>query len=272
MQLVTPGPSRYAVCHVLAVESIRYSEVLASAVDTILLDCVCARCGSNQLTLTGSWVQRAVHTASAYGRIAVRLACCRICRSRERILPCNLLPGKVNDVTNVVDAVMEADRGTAITAVARAHDVSPACLRQWIRGLPPRVLDLAPLFRHRAILVRDSPPEPSVLVRFWAFVTRSDPDVHPSALSPLLSFGSRTEKEESACQVLVLLVERAGSVLAIARLGAELFSQAVLLFRGGAGRRQSRRWSGRRRPATCPGVLGSGCGPHRQGRPGPERG
>jgi hypothetical protein len=194
--------------------------------------CVCARCGSDQLSLTGSRVKRSVHSSSGYGWLGVGLARCRQCRARERVLPCDLLPGKVHDVEMVFGAVAEVHQGQAIAAVARRRAVSAACVRKWIGGLVQRVLDRVRLYRHRALLVRGAPLEPAVLVRFWIFVGRARPDLTAESLSALFPLGLETPERTRALHALFVVIARSGGVNATARRGAELFSQAVLLFRG----------------------------------------
>ena len=90
------------LAHVLAVQSTRYREALASTSDEVLAGCVCARCSGTDLHLTNSWVSRGVNTSAGFGYLMVRLARCRTCNARERVLPCDVLPGKTNDVGGCV--------------------------------------------------------------------------------------------------------------------------------------------------------------------------
>ncbi len=55
---------RYVVVHVLAVESSKYQEALASRGSAILYGQICARCGSCDLVLTNSWLQRGLQTTA----------------------------------------------------------------------------------------------------------------------------------------------------------------------------------------------------------------
>jgi hypothetical protein len=94
------------LAHVLTIDSTQYGEVIATASSSILTGCVCASCGSNALVLTGSFVFRGLQSgADNYRQIQIRLARCTVCKHRERILPCDVLPGKVNGAGNIFGAL-----------------------------------------------------------------------------------------------------------------------------------------------------------------------
>jgi hypothetical protein len=92
------------VVFVLDVKSSSYSAILANAGDDFLCGCRCAACGGTDLELTGSRVSRRLETPDA---LSVALARCHDCRHRERVLPCDVLPGKVTGVEVILDAVAQ---------------------------------------------------------------------------------------------------------------------------------------------------------------------
>jgi hypothetical protein len=95
------------VVHVLAIDSTSYAEALASGTLSAALEGICSGCGGHALELTGASVERGLQTEAGWGRMRVHLARCLECGSRERVLPCDVLPGKVNSVTNVLGAVAD---------------------------------------------------------------------------------------------------------------------------------------------------------------------
>jgi hypothetical protein len=220
--------------HVLAIDSTQYCEVIATASTSILEGCVCASCGSDELVLTESWVARGLQTgADSYRQVGIRLARCLVCRRRERILPCDALPGKVNSVGNVFGAVEAVLAEVPIAEVARRHGVSRACVRKWLWGVGGRYLDLCDLVRHRAMIARPSTRAEGRLVRFSGFLSgaqraRGAEGILPS---PLLGTVPDWEEVRMAVQSLLLCLTVLGGALGACRLGAELFGQAVLLFR-----------------------------------------
>ena len=224
-----PGPSRYVVTHVLAFESSSYAAALASSEDSVLAGCTCAACGGFELVLTHTWVRRGLQTTVGFSLLDVRLARCQSCGSRERILPSNALPGKTHDAENIFSAIAAVEGGVDIAEVARRHDVSRAGVRKWVRGAAHRYLDLAVLYRHRAMIARPKEPPECLLIRFWVLVARLSSGRIPAALS----HASPEQEERDAVRALVALLEEWGGAIAAARLGAETFAQAVLLFRGG---------------------------------------
>jgi transposase-like protein len=203
---------------------------MASVEAAALAGCRCARCGGTDLALTQTWVGRGLQTKTGFIVLGVRLARCLSCGSRERILPSNALPGKTNDAGKVFSALASIDRGDDIAEVARTHDVSRAGLRKWLRGAAHRYLDLAVLYRHRAMIAPPREPPERLLVRFWVWVSRLSPARTPAALSA----ASPEEREErDAVHALIVLLEEWGGALAVAQRGATICAQAVLLFRGG---------------------------------------
>ena len=214
--------------HVLRADSTRYAEALGTDdLDPTVLDGVCAACGGRDFDLTRSWVERGLQTVSGYRPMSVRLARCRHCRMRERILPCDALPGKVNAAENVLAAVAEVHEGASLKTVGQRHGVSGPCVAKWIRGLHHRFLDLALLHRHRAILAEPGASGPHLLVPFGTFTVEAMDG--PSALPARAGGG----EQEEAIGGLLSLLDRLGGPMAAAQLGAERFRQAVLLFRGG---------------------------------------
>jgi hypothetical protein len=222
------------LAHVLAIDTTQYDEVMANASSLILDGCVCASCGSDALALTGSWVFRGLQTgAESYGQIRIRLARCTVCKHRERILPCDVLPGKVNSAGNVFGALEAVAAGVSIAEVGRRHGVSRACVRKWFLGAGARYLDLCDLVRHRAMVVRPSTRPEGRLVRFFAFLSAAQRETDTAPRVPWALLGGVAESEGMYLAMTSLLscLSVFGGVQGVCRLGAELFGQAVLLFR-----------------------------------------
>lgn len=219
------------LAHVLEIDSTRYIEVLASADEKILAGCVCARCASTWIVLSNSWVERGLQTTEGYCRIPIRLSLCMSCKARERIIPCDVLPGKTNNAQNIFAAAAELLVGASVTDVARTHDVSRAAVRKWAKGLGQRYLDLYALYRHRAMLAAlPSAQQQALLVRFWVFVTEATTVMGvPAAITPILPDAKR--EQQQCLEAFVLVVQTLGGVMQTVALGARLFHQAVLLFR-----------------------------------------
>lgn len=136
---------------------------------SILADCSCAACGDTRLVLTRSWVERGLTRAGGdYERLAVRLARCRRCRRRERILPFDALPGKTHAVHVVVQAVGCLAQ-TGPCAAERRTGFSRQLVAAWARGLAARAADLFVLLRHRAVIATTATARTRCLVRFGAF-------------------------------------------------------------------------------------------------------
>jgi hypothetical protein len=161
------------VVHVLAAHSTRYRDALASFGDASLRGCSCGSCGGSDLRLTNAWVTRGLQTNSEYGQLAVCLARCRSCGGRERVLPCDVLPGKTNDVGNIFSALVEVQEGVDIAEVARRHDVSWGAVRKWADGATARYLDLAQLYRHRGMIAPSSAAHERLLVQWWTFTAEA---------------------------------------------------------------------------------------------------
>jgi transposase-like protein len=218
--------------HVLAMDSTQYGEVIATASSSILDGCVCASCGSDELELTGRFVFRGLQTgAESYRQIQIRLARCRVCKHRERILPCDVLPGKVNSTENIFNALAAVDEGLPVAEVARRHGVSRACVRKWVCGAGARYLDLCELVRHRAMISGPSTRAEARLVRFSGFLSAAQRETGMAVIMPSLDMVPESEERRKAVGSLLVCLSVLGGILGVCRLGAELFGQAVLLFR-----------------------------------------
>jgi len=220
------------LAHVLEIESSNYVDYIARAGDEILADCACARCGATDIRLTNCWVQRGFQVRGEYIQLAVVLARCAMCKARERVLPCDVLPGKVNGIENIFGALAEVQDGSTLTDAAERAGVSRQSVRYWIQGVAHRYLDLARLFRHRAAVASNDTPARNTLVMFWAFVAQARiqrPAIHWPA-TPLPAAVPADEVGVAAFGMVALL-ETAGGARVVAEVGASLFQQAVLLFR-----------------------------------------
>lgn len=233
--LSPPEPPEVRVVHVLAIDSTRYAGALATCC-SLRVDGTCARCGGRALALTRSQVERGLQSETTFGQIQVRLARCADCGARERVLPCDALPGKVNSVTNVLGAVAEIHDGIPLEAVARRHGVTRQGVAKWYGGLHRRVLDLAPLHRHRAIVTEAGTSASRLLVRFGTFAAeaahhRGLPSPRPALVRPARSVA---EECRTVLGGLLRLLDRLGGSLAAAQLGAELFppSRVAVPWRG----------------------------------------
>lgn len=226
------GPSRRTLVHVLQVESTECEAFLAREGDQALAGCVCARCGGSSLRLTGSRVRRWLRTCKGLASIEVRLARCRTCGARERVLPCDVLPGKVHAVDFVFEAMRLLVSKRSVRAVARQLRTSRALVRAWRHGLGLRMLELFELLRHRALVAPPSAPASTRLVRlaaFWVEAGRATGRLLPSFDPP--RGATDVEVTTTAAHHLVRLVQELGGPRRAAHDGAGLFRQAVLLFR-----------------------------------------
>ena len=213
-------------------DSTQYCEEIANASSSILDRCVCASCGSDELVLTKSYVLRGFQTgADSYRQIRIRLARCTVCGHRERILPFDVLPGKVNSAGNIFGALEAVAEGEPVADVARCHGVSRACVRKWVFGAGARYLDLCELYRHRAMIARPSTRAEARLVRFSAFLSAAQKETGVSPAMPSLDIVSESEERGTALASLLGCLSILGGITEVCRLGAELFCQAVLLFR-----------------------------------------
>jgi len=130
-----------------------------SATHEILYGCVCARCGTGDLTLAASWVLRWFWDLTGQWRLPVRLARCQACKARERILPFDALPGKQAGVEFVFTCVSEVRPlsseplvGVVRNLIKKGLRVSRQLLSKWVAGVRARGDDLFELLRHRAVL------------------------------------------------------------------------------------------------------------------------
>lgn len=221
--------------HVLEIESTRYAEHIAKGGDGILAGCVCSRCSGTEIILTKRWVERGFNAGGKYQKLAVVFARCVTCKARERVVPSDVLPGKVNSVGTIFEAISMVRGGSTITAASKTAQVSRQCVSYWIRGVASRYLDLARLWRHRAQVAQADLPGQSTLIMFWAFVAQARLE-YPALRWPAEPSSSPIEVIREAIVAscsMVALVEDAGGAPAVAELGATLFRQAVLLFRSG---------------------------------------
>jgi transposase-like protein len=220
------------LAHVLAINTTQYGEQIANASLSILEGCVCASCGSDELVLTESFVFRGLQTETeGHHQIRIRLARCTVCGHRERILPFDVLPGKVNSAGNIFGALEAVAEGAPVADVARRHGVSRACVRKWVYGAGARYLDLCELVRHRAMIARPSTRAEARLVRFSAFLSAAQKETGVSPAMPSLDIVSESEERGTALASLLGCLTILGGITEVCRLGAELFCQAVLLFR-----------------------------------------
>jgi len=221
--------------HVLGIESTRYAVEIARCGDEILAGCRCGRCGGSQIGLTGIWVERGFQAFGVYRRISVLLARCKSCKARERVLPCDVVPGKVNSVGNIFGAVAAVRDGVSQTSAGARAGVSRQCVRLWIIGVGHRYLDLASMFRHRAMIAKADIPLPNRLVMFFAFVAQAKltyPEkTWPGTAPPLHE--AKNEAAKAAFAMVTSIEQATGGAIAMAAIGAALFRQAVLLFRSG---------------------------------------
>jgi len=127
------------VVHVPAWDVTTYRAKIATATSAVLAGCVCARCGSSEFVLTGTWFVRFLGSGTLRGRRAV----CTVCGHDERVLPCEAVPSKTCEIATVIDAfrLCVRDRKT-VAFVARKHGVAPGTVRNWVRGLWARVVAL----------------------------------------------------------------------------------------------------------------------------------
>ncbi len=220
------------MAHVLDVESTNYAEHIARGGDKILADCVCARCEATHVKLTNCWVFRGFQVRGEYIQRAVVLARCTMCKARERVLPCDVLPGKVNGVENIFGALGEVQGGSTLTDAAERAGVSRQAVRYWIQGVAHRYLDLARLFRHRAAVASNDAPARNTLVMFWAFIAQARIQ-RPGISWPATPLPAVVPADEISVAAfgMVALLETAGGARGLAEVGASLFQQAVLLFR-----------------------------------------
>ncbi|MEK7860047.1 MAG: hypothetical protein AAB284_01675, partial [Chloroflexota bacterium] len=229
-----PGAAMSTVVFVLDVESSNYSAVVEGSDDEILVGCRCASCGGSNLRLTGSRVVRRLETRDSFVSLRVALSRCGDCRHRERLLPFDALPGKVTGVEVIVDAITTVvSDGSSVASVAHCAGVAARTLRSWILGLGTRLLDLEQLYRHRAKLAPAS-ASPSATLHRWAAVSREVGRRHGTAEELAMTDLRRSAAEErqDAARRFVGFVTRIGGVREVASLGAAVFREAVLLFRG----------------------------------------
>lgn len=222
--------------HVLPeVHSTTYPEVLGdgkeiegSATDTILDGCFCARCGCRDLRLMRRWVSRWFCLPGEELRLWARLARCLACGARERVLPYDALPSKQAGVQLVFTCLRAVVRHPGATLahvvdelVQSGIDISRQLLTQWMAGVRDRGDDLFQLLRHRALI---APPGCEPTRRLVPFHQALDA-AQAAGLVPL---------EVRPKDGLLLVLEVVGAfegVERLARFGAQVFRQAVLLFR-----------------------------------------
>ena len=200
----------------------------------MLAGCWCAACGSSDLRLTGSRVERRLELLGESMMCKVALARCCHCGHRERVLPFEALPGKVTGVDVVLDAVGRAlIGGDALTSIAGGARVVSRTVKLWILGLGARVLDLERLYRHRASRAPDDAPQSALLHR-WSAASVELARWFGTSMSAATTDLRRSASEErrEAATRLVRFVAAAGGPRRFAERGAALFREAVLQFRG----------------------------------------
>ena len=196
--------------------------------DHILDGCRCARCGSQDLKLMNSWVDRWFWGPRETWRLKVRLARCQKCKARERILPFDALPGKQVGVDVVFTCIEEAQNRSGATFVQLVEDliekgieVSRQLLASWIAGVRARGDDLFQLLRHRAIQAPKYCAVTRRLVSFSRFrETARESGVLRSNACP-----------KDGLSLVLETIRAFINVESLVRFGAEKFRQAVLLFR-----------------------------------------
>lgn len=218
--------------HVLAVQSADYEALIASAGDAVLAGCRCSGCEESELALTESRVSRKVHGLAAVAILRIAIARCQRCRKRERVLPCDVLPGKITSAPVVFAAVAARIAGVRLREVARTYGVCILTIRLWVAGVGARFLDLPDLLRHRAMIASGQEPETARLVRLSAFVmevTRRCSVEEPRVQTDVRALSAA--ELATAARVLIKLLDQLGGVRAAVTVGADVFRQAVLLFR-----------------------------------------
>lgn len=222
--------------HVLpGVHSTAYPEILGdgrgnegTATDAILEGCFCACCGSRSLRLMLRWVSRWLWLPAVVRRLLVRLARCQSCKARERILPYDALPSKQAGVPLVFECVSEVMRqpDTPLDKVVdgleqKGIHVSRQLLTSWMEGLRARGDDLFQLLRHRALI---APPGNAPTRRLVSFSQALDAAREARLVES-------EDKPKDGLSLVFEVVAAFEGVERLARFGAQVFRQAVLLFR-----------------------------------------
>ena len=160
--------------HVLDIESATYEAFVSARPDDLLRGCHCAFCGGTELRLTAIRVARKLNRGvDDFVVLAIALARCGTCRHRERVLPRDVLPGKVTGVAVIFAAVIAVEGGEGFATVARRYGVCALTIRLWQAGLGARALDLVGLMRHRAMVAPSAAPPVAVLVGFGRFAVEA---------------------------------------------------------------------------------------------------
>lgn len=221
--------------HILESDSSEYNESIAR-LDALPSSCRCSGCGSQDLQITK---KRRLRTLKIRGRgisLCIALARCEECGRFERVLPCDVLPGKQFSIETMLSAVVDflEPKRDSLRAIAKSVGASAMSIRNWCVGLGKRWLDLRPLLSHRAIWANHAaePVSTTRLVPFSAFVIEAlkcDPnrETHrrwEGAKDPWL-------ETVQAASRLAAFVKQVGGAIAAARLGVKLFRAPVLLFR-----------------------------------------
>jgi len=97
---------------------------------------------------------RKFHGLAAVVILRIAIARCRRCRKRERVLPCDILPGKITGAAVVFAAIRARIAGARLRDVAAKYGVCILTVRLWVAGVGSRFLGLLDLLRHRAIIGR----------------------------------------------------------------------------------------------------------------------
>jgi hypothetical protein len=165
-----PGSPEHDM-HVLDIESATYEMFVTAHQGDLLPGCRCAFCSGMVVRLTAIRVARKLNRGVGdFVVLAIALARCGTCHHRERVLPCDVLPGKVTGVAVIFAAVIAVEGGEGFPAVARRYGVCALTIRLWQAGLGARALDLVGLMRHRAMVAPAAAPPVAVLVGFGCSV------------------------------------------------------------------------------------------------------
>jgi hypothetical protein len=174
------------------------------------------------------WVSRWFLLPAIVLQLWVRLARCETCKARERILPYDAIPSKQAGVQLVFECLYAVIRqpGATLTKVVEGLkeagiNISRQLLTKWMTGVGARGDDLFQLLRHRAVI---APPGCAPTCRLVSF--HQALDVAREARLVKLEIGPK----DGLSRVLEV-VKAFESVERLARFGAQVFRQAVLLFR-----------------------------------------
>jgi len=215
----------------------------------LLESVTCEKCHQQGLKLTGSLVQRGAITLGEIDSIFVPLSKCPNCKSRRRVLPIDLLPGKPYSLPVIEKYIVAYNQGhyglrlTVEKTKAGASKPHFTTLHGWLSGLGERVLDQVRIHHDRAIVGK-----PPLLEPFTALVQAIENHYSLPAASVFSAavtvfpekYRSQRRKEhlEADRRLLKLAALIPGSrknrepqsFLSLERLGILEFRRPVLLF------------------------------------------